>query len=148
MPRHIQLLTLTLAALALMALAVSCSSSSSPRGSSTEDVFTKISYDQAKQQAQDGGKLFIVDATATWCGPCQRMEKTTWVDPKVKDWFKAHAVAVQVDVDVQKPLADELKIEMMPTIIAFKDGKEVDRVVGLQSSDELITWLDKVNKGK
>ena len=112
------------------------------------DMFSKSTFEASQAQAKTEAKLFLVDATATWCGPCKKMDKTTWVDDKVVAWVKQNAIAAQIDVDAQKETAAALKIEAMPTIIVFKDGKEYDRIVGYKSADELLEWLNGVLQGK
>src|SRR4051794_11634493 len=93
-------------------------------------VFTELEYATARERAIAEGKLLLVDATAAWCGPCQMMDRTTWVDPTVVAWLGDHALAIQVDIDAHQDVARELRIEAMPTIIAFVGGTEFDRVVG------------------
>lgn len=111
-------------------------------------LFSTESYEDAKSRAARENKLFIVDATAEWCGPCKQMDRTTWVDPTVVSWFESNAIAVQVDVDHQEEIARELGIEAMPTIIAFKGGQEIDRVVGGRTAPQLLSWLDGAKEGK
>ena len=111
-------------------------------------MFSTSTFEAAQAQAKTEAKLFLVDATATWCGPCKKMDKTTWVDDKVVAWVKQHAIATQIDVDAQKETAATLKISAMPTIIIFKDGKEFDRIVGYKTADELLEWLNGTLQGK
>lgn len=111
-------------------------------------VFSDKPYEKARSAAQSSNKLFLIDATAVWCGPCKMMDRDTWVDDDVVGWLNEHAIAVQVDVDEQKDLAQRLRIQAMPTVIVFKDGKEFDRVVGYQSPENLINWLNDVKDGR
>jgi thiol-disulfide isomerase/thioredoxin len=101
-----------------------------------------------RERALAEHKVLLVDATAEWCGPCKMMDRTTWVAPTVVDWVRDHALAIQIDVDAQKDLARELRIEAMPTIIAFIDGTEFDRIVGGKSPREVLEWLDGVMRGE
>lgn len=117
-------------------------------GAEPPAVFDKRPYAEAKKAAEQGKKWFIVKGTATWCGPCKKMDATTWVDDKVVKWVTDNAVAVALDVDQQKGLAGTLAIEAMPTMIAFKGGKEFDRIVGYKSPAEMLEWLEGIAKGE
>ncbi|MCW5822178.1 MAG: thioredoxin fold domain-containing protein [Cyanobacteria bacterium TGS_CYA1] len=115
------------------------------------DAFSNLSYKQAKEQAQKEGKILIVDFMATWCPPCKKMEKDTWVDSKVNEWIKQNAIAIQVDVDKDAATTSELNIDSMPTIVLFRPdggGKEFTRESGYQSPDELLQWLNGAKSGK
>ncbi|KAK0714532.1 thioredoxin-like protein, partial [Lasiosphaeris hirsuta] len=73
--------------------------------------------------------IVIVDAFATWCGPCKAIAPTIakWAEePEFKD--KVHFA--KFDVDDVPELAQELGIRAMPTFIFFKDGEKVDEFVG------------------
>ena len=109
----------------------------------TPQVFSELSLAEAKAKAVEQDKILLVDATADWCQPCQVMERTTWVDPEVIAWINLNAIAIQVDVDRQREEAKELNIQAMPTIIVFKDGRELDRAVGYKNASELLAWLNR-----
>jgi thiol-disulfide isomerase/thioredoxin len=111
-------------------------------------VFSRLSLDEAKAAAVKDKRLLVVKATAAWCGPCKRMDKTTWVDPSVVEWITANAIAVQFDVDEQKELAKSMSISSMPTMIAFRDGVEFDRASGYMDGPRLLAWMKGVQAGK
>ncbi len=106
-------------------------------------VFSELSVAEAKAKAVEQEKFLLIDVTADWCQPCKAMERTTWVDPDVISWIKLNAIAIQVDVDKQQEEAKELNIQAMPTIIVFKGGRELDRVVGYQDATDLLAWLNR-----
>ena len=111
-------------------------------------IFASQVYEEALAAANLTGKLLVLDATASWCQPCKTMDQITWVDAKVIAWFAEHAIALQVDVDEQKELARSLGIRSMPTIIAFRSGKEIDRLVGMRPPGELLAWLEALQRGE
>jgi len=76
------------------------------------------------------------------------MDRTTWRDPKVVAWFEANGIALQIDVDREEEWAKTYQIKAMPTLIAFKDGAELDRVVGAKQPRDLLDWLEGLQQGE
>lgn len=128
----------------LIALVLCVLGLSAPAG----DPFTELDYDAALAQAKKDKKLLLVDFTASWCPPCKKMEKETWAAAEVKTWLTAHALAVQIDVDEEKELAQRFKIEAMPTVIVLREGVEFDRFVGYRDSKKFLAWAEEVRAGR
>jgi thiol:disulfide interchange protein len=107
-------------------------------------VFSDMTYEEARAAAEAEGKLLILDATATWCHPCKEMDETTWVDETVVSWVKEHAIAIQLDVGKNATLAAELEVQPpIPIVVVYKDGEELSRVLGKQSPEALLEWLNE-----
>lgn len=134
--------------MAVLTLLIASRSAAGGDEAGTPPVFSKLGLDEAKKQAMEEGKVLVVKATAVWCGPCKAMDKTTWRNDEVVKWFGEHGIAIQLDVDKQPRQAKELRISAMPTMLAFRDGKEFDRIVGYQSAEQLLRWLRRVSAGK
>merc|ERR1712196_432837 len=91
---------------------------------------TKADFDAALKDA--GGKLVVVDFTATWCGPCQRIAP---VFAKMAEEMP-DVVFVKVDVDENEETAGECGIQAMPTFQFYKEGAKVHEFSG--ASEEKI----------
>ncbi len=85
--------------------------------------------------------LVIVDFFATWCGPCKMFGPIFEEYSKSNDNLKMF----KVDIDENTNFASESKVTGVPTIIAFKNGKEIDRFSGYKPTEELDEFIKKLN---
>ena len=83
----------------------------------------------------------VVDFYATWCGPCRMLAP---IMDRQADAFAGRIKFYKVNVDESKDLAREYKVQAIPTVLFFKDGKVTYRVVGLLSEDDLKAKLDEL----
>jgi len=83
----------------------------------------------------------VVDFWAEWCGPCHMMAP---VVDKLADEFTGRAVVAKVDADAYPDLLSRYGIMGIPTLLFFKEGAEVDRVVGVTAYNTLKSKLERV----
>lgn len=83
-------------------------------------------------------KTVIVDFWATWCGPCRMLSPIVDEAAEETDTIKF----CKINVDEEPDLASQFKVMTIPTLIVFKDGKEVKRNVGVISKEEVIKLAD------
>lgn len=83
----------------------------------------------------------MVDFWATWCGPCRVLGPT--VDDIAKE-YEGKVTVVKCNVDDCEDIAVEYGIRNIPTLIFFKDGQLVDRLVGAVPKSEITGKLDLI----
>ena len=83
-------------------------------------------------------KPVLVDFYAEWCGPCQIMK------PRILDVAERigdDAKVIQIDIDKEKEFATRFRIQSVPTLIIFKNGKQQWRQSGVISAHALMQLL-------
>ena len=100
-----------------------------------------IHFNQAGfDKALNAGGLMMVDFWATWCGPCKML--TPVMESLAQD-YEGKAVTIgKVDVDEEGARAQRYGVMSVPTVIFFKDGKEIGRKVGVQPASVYTQTLD------
>lgn len=78
-------------------------------------------------QAAAGDKLVVVDFTATWCGPCQRIAP---VFAELAEQYAESCTFVKVDVDEHGELTAALGVSSLPTFLFFRGGEQIDMLRG------------------
>ena len=82
--------------------------------------------------------LLLLDFWTTWCGPCQM------IGPMLDQVAEEENITVgKINVDEQRELAMQYEIEAIPTLVVMKDGREVDRSVGMLDKTEIKTFYAK-----
>jgi len=88
----------------------------------------------------DKNSLALIDCWAPWCGPC------VVISPIVEELAKEYAGKVlfgKLNVDENPRTAERFRIFGIPTLLIIKNGKEVDRIVGLVPKDHIEAHLKK-----
>lgn len=85
------------------------------------------------------GKPLVIDFWATWCGPCQM------VGPIIDELSSEYAGKANIgkcDVDANSDLPGRFGVRNIPTVLFFKNGELVDKLVGAQSKDAYKQKID------
>ncbi len=94
----------------------------------------QITGEDFKKEVLASNKVVLVDFYADWCGPCRMLAPIMEEVSKDYDVYK-------VNVDDEEELAYEYKIMSIPCVIAFKDGKEIKRSVGLVDKETILEMV-------
>ena len=81
----------------------------------------------------------LVDLWATWCAPCRQIAPMI---EEIAGEYEGRAKVAKIDMDQNRELAAQLQIQAVPTLLFFKGGEVVDRVIGVKPKTELTQRLD------
>ena len=99
------------------------------------EKLTRGNYDQMMKN-----KVVFVDFWAMWCGPCRAIAP---IYEQVAEKYKDKAVFLKCNVDEENALTLKQGISSIPCIIAYVDGKIVDKSVGLVNENILSSFVEK-----
>lgn len=85
-------------------------------------------------------KPILVDFYADWCGPCKMVSPAI---AKVAKEFSGKVITIKIDVDKAQAAAAKYQIQSIPTIMLFKNGKDVMRLTGAQPYDVIKAEVQK-----
>ena len=99
-----------------------------------------VNSENFENDVRKNEKVVLVDFYATWCGPCKMLSPVLdQVSSEVED-----VVIGKLDIDESLDIAKEFNVMSVPTMIIFKDGVEVDRLVGLRQKSQIIEAINNV----
>ncbi len=92
-----------------------------------------------KETVLNSDKLVLVDFWAVWCGPCRMLGP---IIEEVATDFEGKAVVGKVDVDNNQQVSTEYGIRSIPTVLIFKNGEVVDKIVGVAPKEQIAAKLN------
>ena len=83
----------------------------------------------------------VVDFWAPWCGPCRSMAPAF---EQAANTLKTQAQLVKLDTEAHPQASAPYNIRSIPTMVVFKEGKELGRISGAMPASEIIRWVNSV----
>ncbi|MDK2801193.1 MAG: thioredoxin 1 [Clostridiales bacterium] len=105
----------------------------------SKNVLT-ITKDNFDQEVRNSDIPVLVDFWAAWCGPCRMVAP---IIDELADDFNGRAKVGKLNVDEQRELAAEFRVMSIPTIMLFKNGEIVDKVVGARSKADFAAMIER-----
>ena len=99
--------------------------------------FTTENFDK---EVINANGVVLVDFWASWCGPCRMVAP---IIDQLEEEYAGKIKVGKVNVDEESALASEFAVVSIPTIIIFKDGRQVEKLVGARSFDDFCDVLDQ-----
>ena len=94
-----------------------------------------LSSENFEKEVLNSEEPVLVDFYADWCGPCKMMAP---VVESLAAELQGRAKVGKINVDENQDLAMEYNVMSIPTLIIFKDGKEIKRFVGVRDKSEIL----------
>jgi len=91
------------------------------------------------EETVKNNKLVLIDFWATWCGPCRALAPT--IDELAQEYVGKILIG-KLDVDGNPSCAEKFQVFSIPTMILFKDGQEIERLVGLCTKESIVATIN------
>ena len=101
------------------------------------DQVIHLDDENFKQNISSG--VTLVDFFAEWCGPCKMI---TPIVARLSQSFAGKAKIAKIDIDKSPIVTTDFEVTSIPTLILFKDGKEIKRIVGLRDEETLKSMIE------
>ena len=102
----------------------------------------EVSEETYEQEVLNTDIPVLIDFSAEWCSPCKMLAP---IFDNLSNKYVGKVKFIKLDIDSNRTISSKLEIMGVPTIILFKNGKELERIVGLQPEENFIAMLEKHN---
>lgn len=98
-----------------------------------------VSDDTFEKEVLQSPQPVLVDFYADWCGPCRAIAP---IIEEITHELNTRLKVVKLDVDQNPETAMEYGVQSIPTLLLFKNGQEVERLIGYMSKSKLLSKIE------
>lgn len=100
----------------------------------------EINDNNFKARVLDKNGVTVVDFFAPWCGPCRKMAE---VLSQIADEYQGKVNIYKLNTDENLETAKSMSISSLPSVLVYKDGEALERMVGLMPKSAIISNIEK-----
>jgi YHS domain-containing protein/thioredoxin-related protein len=102
---------------------------------------------EARREAERLNRPILCHFGAKWCAPCQKMERTVLNQPGVMEQIRGHVVALKIDVDAHRELAQRFGVDRFPTDVFLEpNGQRLMESTGYHPPEEYVAMIDRASR--
>lgn len=109
-------------------------------GNRRKRLIMYLTDENFEREIQLAEKPVLVDFFAFWCPACQVLSP---ILEELEKEFEETVIFYKVNVDMAPHVSQNFGINPIPTVILFKDGKEISRFIGVKSKEEIRKWIQE-----
>ena len=97
-----------------------------------------LNLNNFKDEINNTDKIVLIDFYADWCGPCKMLAP---VFQEVANEFEGKADFYKIDIDASLDIARQFSVSTVPTVIIFRNGEPIERLVGFMPKENLASKI-------
>ena len=113
-------------------------------GATTKEHVTYVTTESFESEVLESDLPVLVDFTATWCAPCKTLDP---IIDSLMPGLSGNAKVFKLDIDESPEIFSKYQLTGVPTVLFFNNGKEEDRIIGPQSREVYVKYLEGMHRG-